>query len=167
MIEEKENDGTIGNTSDNDKPEFDMIPKEKLMKMSEFISKVDNIIMMDDVREFKNLKMTEDEICNFVYQISGPKSLAQTERESRDRTSNTYTEYFQLNFNIIMLAVMYRSKKFMNYLLDEVVSKSMTPEKTKHRLLCMEDSIKLNKGGYQVVHLAAIMGDLEVLTILH
>ena len=78
--------------------------------------------------------------------------MAQTEREysqSKDnKTTNTISEYFQLNLNIMMLAVMYRSKRFMNYLLEEVVTYSLNPEKVKYRLLHMKDSIKMNKGGY-------------------
>lgn len=44
--------------------------------------------MNDDVYKFEGLQMSIESILDFNYEVTGPKSTAQTARESRNSASN-------------------------------------------------------------------------------
>lgn len=96
--------------------------------------------MNDDVVKFKRLGMTVEQILEFNYEITGPKSSAQTARDSRNSTM-TYNDQnrgslnFQLNYNVVMLACQYGSAKLLEWLHDNVVLRSQNPKKTRLDLL--------------------------------
>ena len=140
----------------------DRVDKNTLMSGSEINNKVDEAIMFDSVLMFKNLNFSIESIENFMYQVSAPK----TDRSTRkSQTNNTDSEiYMHLNYNIMMLACHYGAIKILHYLWDDVILKSEDPAGTRRKLL-IGDSKKM-KGGIQVVHLASMLGNLDVLRIL-
>ena len=64
-----------------------------------------------------------------------------------------------------MLACQYNSVKILEYLYEQVVLKSNNIEQTKRRLLANDEL--LAKCGISAIHLACMLGNLDILRILH
>lgn len=69
---------------------------------------------------------------------------------------------FFLNYNIIMLACHFEAVKILEYLYDEVILRQKNPTEFKKELL----NNRGNKG-IQVVHLVAMLGNLDMLRCIH
>ena len=96
------------------------------------VNHIDEAIMNDNVNQFKNLCLTENQICDFVYQVTGPKTISSSQSQAISiRNKIGESEIFQLNYNIVMLACPYGSIKILEYLYEKVVLKSKDPQKTK------------------------------------
>lgn len=74
----------------------------------------------------------------------------------------TSDSMFQLNYNILMLAIHLSSVKILDYLYEQVIKPSPNPAQLKTKLL----ESTLNKGGIMASHLACMIGNLDVLRIL-
>ena len=122
---------------------FDKVEEEKessrlpddSIKDSQIISLIEEAIITDDVNKFRQIGLTHSQIIEFVYQVSGPKSMAYTERSLQRGERKDDSEFFCLNYSIIMLCCQYNSPKIMEYIYDTVVVNAKDKEKTKKRLL--------------------------------
>jgi len=92
--------------------------------------------MKDSVSQFVNLGLTKQQIVNFTYQVSGPKSQSHTERSGM----TTQSDLFQLNYTVVMLACHYGAVKILKYLHKEIVMKNENPEEVKLALLVTRHS---------------------------
>jgi hypothetical protein len=67
-----------------------------------------------------------------------------------------------------MLACQYGSPAILNYLIEQVIPKSENPELIKRKILGEDLPLdKKAKGGVHAVHIAGLLGNLEILRILH
>jgi len=126
---------------------------------------IEEAIMNDSVAQFKKVNLTPKQIIDFGYEVTGPKSSNQTERDSRIENMDQDTDTnFHLNYNVVMLACQYGSKNILEWLFQNIVLKSKNPEQTRQDLVCSKKHAASN---IQAVHLACMFGNLEVLRILY
>ena len=78
---------------------------------------IEEAIMNDSISQFKKVNLTPKQIIDFSYEVTGPKSSNQTDRDSRihhvDQEADTN---FHLNYNVVMLACQYGSTKILEWL---------------------------------------------------
>ena len=73
--------------------------------------------MNDSISQFLKVGLSPKQIIDFGYEVSGPKSTNQADRDSRiylveqEPDSN-----FHLNYNVVMLACQYGSKNILEWL---------------------------------------------------
>lgn len=73
--------------------------------------------MKDSIAQFKKVNLTAKQIIDFRYEVTGPKSSNQTERDSRIEVVGQDTDTdFHLNYNVVMLACQYGSKNILEWL---------------------------------------------------
>lgn len=78
---------------------------------------IEEAIMNDSVSQFKKVNLTSKQIIDFSYEVTGPKSSNQTDRDSRIYLMDQEADInFHLNYNVVMLACQYGSTKILEWL---------------------------------------------------
>lgn len=88
---------------------------------------VEDALMTDNATLFQNLNLSLNQLIEFQYTVSGPKSHLTTERSSFVKESQEKSSYFHFNYNLIMLACHYNAVNVLEYLYSEVIMKSKSP----------------------------------------